>query len=186
MRTAFKEWAVVADALGHGRQVVILRKGGISEGQGGFQVDHPEFLLFPTLYHQQRESVIPEAQVRYDVIAPLFPPADKLRLEFAARVVAWRRIDSLAAAQRLHGQHIWRDEVVAERFEWGQQQNIFALAVRVIRLPVAVEIPMLPQYGGCKSWIDLETEVDTSTAAPVMNDQDFSSRLKNLEEALDL
>ncbi len=186
MRTAFKEWAVVADALGHARQIVILRKGGISEGSGGFQVDHPEFLLFPTLYHQQRESVIPEAQSRYDVIAPLFPPADILRLEFAARVVAWRRVDSLAAAQRLHGQHIWRDEVVAERFEWGRQQNIFALAVRVLRLPCSVELPMLPQYGGCKSWIDLEMEVDVSKAEPVMSDEQFGLRLSEFEQALAL
>ncbi|HEY6229533.1 MAG TPA: DUF1802 family protein, partial [Verrucomicrobiae bacterium] len=66
MRIAFKEWAVIVDALGTGRQIVILRKGGISEGRGGFQVDHPEFLLFPTLFHQQRESVLPEAQARFD------------------------------------------------------------------------------------------------------------------------
>ena len=49
MRTAFKEWAVIVDALGRGQQILILRKGGISEGPGGFQVEQPEFLLFPTL-----------------------------------------------------------------------------------------------------------------------------------------
>lgn len=185
MRIAFKEWAVVVDALGQGRQVVILRKGGISEGRGGFQVDYPEFVFFSTLYHQQRESVMPEAQARYDVIAPLFPPPDLLRIEYAARVVAWRKVGSLEAAQRLHGQHIWRDEVVAERFEWGREQNIFALAVRVSRLPVAVELPMLSQYSGCKSWIDLETEVDTTQASPVLNEKEFGERLRDFEAALD-
>ena len=175
---------MVVDALGQGRQIVILRKGGISEGRGGFQVDHPDFVFFSTLYHQQRESVIPEAQARYDIIAPLFPPADRLRIEYAAHVVAWRQVDSLAAAQRLHRQHIWRDEVVAERFEWGRQQNIFALAVRVLRLPVAVVLPMLPEYGGCKSWIDLGTEVDTSAATPVLAEDEFSARLKDFNNAL--
>ena len=34
MRTAFKEWAIVVDALGRGEQIIILRKGGISEGRG--------------------------------------------------------------------------------------------------------------------------------------------------------
>ncbi len=175
---------MVVDALGQGRQIIILRKGGISEGRGGFQVDHPDFLFFSTLYHQQRESVIPEAQTRYDIIAPLFPPVDRLRIEYAASVVAWRQVESLAAAQRLNGQHIWRDEVVAERFEWGRQQNIFALAVRVLRLPVAVELPMLPEYGGCKSWIDLETEIDTSAAAPVLTKAEFSTRLRDFDNAL--
>ena len=74
MRAAFKEWAVVVDALGRGIQTVILRKGGISVGPGGFQVAHNRFLLFPTLFHQQRESVIESAQARYDELAPGFPP----------------------------------------------------------------------------------------------------------------
>src|SRR5258705_3213217 len=47
VRTAFKEWAIVVDALGRGEQIVILRKGGIREGRGGFHVEHPQFWLFP-------------------------------------------------------------------------------------------------------------------------------------------
>ncbi len=39
MRIAFKEWAVIVDALGRGDQILILRKGGISEGRGGFQIE---------------------------------------------------------------------------------------------------------------------------------------------------
>jgi hypothetical protein len=49
---AFKEWAVVVDALGRGEQVLILRKGGIREQRGEFQADHHEFWLFPTRYHE--------------------------------------------------------------------------------------------------------------------------------------
>lgn len=135
VRTAFKEWAIVVDALGRGDQILILRKGGIAEGRGGFQAEHPRFLFFPTLFHQQRESVLPAAQARYDEVAPHFPPPEVLRLELCAEVVAWRKLDSLAAVERLRGQHIWRDDVLAQRFEWGQTQNIFALAVRVSRLP---------------------------------------------------
>ena len=41
---AFKEWAVVVDALGQGEQVLILRKGGIREERGEFHVDHREFI----------------------------------------------------------------------------------------------------------------------------------------------
>ena len=76
MRTAFKEWAIIVDALGRGEQIVILRKGGISEGRGGFQVTQARFLLFPTLFHQQRDAVLPDARRRYDVIAPSLPSAD--------------------------------------------------------------------------------------------------------------
>ncbi|HWD18423.1 MAG TPA: DUF1802 family protein, partial [Verrucomicrobiae bacterium] len=92
MRVAFKEWAVVVDALGHGGQIIILRKGGIREGRAGFQVEHEEFLLFPTLFHQQREAVVPSAQTRYDQIAPHLPGPDTLRLEYFCRVAAWRLV----------------------------------------------------------------------------------------------
>ena len=42
----FKEWAVVCEALGSGRQSIILRKGGIAEGREGFSFKHREFFLF--------------------------------------------------------------------------------------------------------------------------------------------
>src|SRR5713101_5627440 len=130
MRIAFKEWAIVVDALGRGAQIIILRKGGISEGRGGFKVEQERFLLFPTLFHQQRESVIDLAQGRYDEISRSFPKADRIRIEFYAEVVDWRELTSLQDAQRLRGQHIWRDEVIAERFEWGRKKDIHAMAVR--------------------------------------------------------
>ena len=184
MRIAFKEWAVIVDALGTGRQIVILRKGGISEGRGGFQVDHPEFLLFPTLFHQQRESVLPEAQARFDQL--VFPPKEILRLEYFCRVQAWRKLDSLAAAQALEGQHIWKPEVIAERFEWGRNKAIFALAVRTYKLPKPIDLPMSPSCGGCKSWIELEQDIGAAGAAPGLTDAEFAERLKQFESSLEV
>lgn len=184
VRAAFKEWAIVADALGRGEQIVILRKGGISEGRGGFKMEHARFLLFPTQFHQQRESVIASAQERYDEIAPSFPPTDKLRLEFFAEVVEARQLQSLEHALALRGQHVWRDEVIAERFDWGREKAIFAVAVRVYRLPQPVELPMLPVYGGCKSWIEIEQEISTEGACRVLDDQAFAGKLRQFRSIL--
>jgi len=184
MRIAFKEWAVVADALGRGAQILILRKGGLGEGRGGFQVEHREFLLFPTLFHQQRESVLPAAQARYDQIAPRFPAPDTLRLEYRAEVVAARQLDSLAAAGQLRGQHVWRDEVIAERFEWGKGKNIFALAGKIFRLAQPVEVPLLPAYGGCKSWVELAPDISTAGSVPVLSEAQFAASLNAFHAAL--
>jgi hypothetical protein len=184
MRIAFKEWAIIVDALGLGQQIIILRKGGISEGRNGFTVDHSEFLLFPTLFHQQRDSVRPEAQIRFDEIAPGFPTADVLRLELFARVAGWARLDSLAEANGLQGQHVWRDKIIAERFAWGREQKIHALAVRIYRLPKAIELPMLPGYGGCKSWIEIDKDIETGDASPVLSDEAFGEKLKLFHGAL--
>ncbi|MBI3875021.1 MAG: DUF1802 family protein [Verrucomicrobia bacterium] len=186
MRIAFKEWAVVVDALGRGDQIVILRKGGISEGTGGFRIEHHQFLLLPTLFHQQRESVVAAAQARYDEIAPAFPAADEIRIEFLAEVVGWKQLGSLSEAEALRGQHIWRDDVIAQRFDWGKSKNIYAMAVRVYRLPGVIELPMRDSYGGCKSWVELEQEIAVETAKPVLSCGAFADKLEGFQEALDL
>lgn len=56
MMAALKEWAIVCKALEEGRQVLLLRKGGIMEYKQGFEIKHNKFLLFPTLNTSQRNT----------------------------------------------------------------------------------------------------------------------------------
>ena len=184
MRIAFKEWAVVVDALGRGDQIIILRKGGISEGRSGFQVEHNRFLLFPTLFHQQRESVQPGAQMRYDAFAPKLSPG-VVHIEYLVQVVDWKFVDSLESALRLRGQHIWREEVIRERFDWGKSRSIYAMAVRVHRLASPVDLPMREEYGGCKSWVEFDEPIHTDHAQPVLTDNEFETRLQRFRGALE-
>jgi hypothetical protein len=184
MRIAFKEWAVVVDALGRGEQILVLRKGGIREGRDGFTVEHPEFLLFPTQFHQQRESVLPAAQARFDELTPHWPPPERVRIEYFAHTVEWRRLEALSDAERLRGQHCWRDEVIAERFEWGRRKDIFALALRVFRLPLPVELPVSPAYAGCKSWVELENDLSLTGATAVLDEPAFDRKLREFHAAL--
>src|SRR5882762_532527 len=98
MNIGFKEWTLVCDALGRGEQSIILRKGGIAEGRAGFRFQHPEFLLFPTLFHEQA------AKLRVPIDTPL--PASRgdgqLEIRFAARVewtqnvTDWDKVRALA------------------------------------------------------------------------------------------
>jgi hypothetical protein len=184
MRTAFKEWAVVVDALGRGEQIIILRKGGIHEGKGGFKPEHSAFFLFPTLFHQQREAVIERAQLRYDQLLPGFPPKNILRLQTFCQVVEVHRIDDRDRLAALQGHHLWRQELLEERFEWSKHKHIYCLVVRAWNLPEAVELPMLPEYGGCKSWITLNQEIPITNALPVLDNQAFASRLKQVRDVL--
>ena len=184
MTAAFKEWAVVVDALGRGDQIFILRKGGIHEGREGFQPEYERFALFPTLFHQQRESVIERAQKRFDEISPFLPPPETLRLQYWAELVEAHQIDDFDAVRRLAGEHIWRDEVLEARFEWGKSKAIFALALRVFRLPTILELPMLPEYGGCKSWVQLAHPVVTAGSSPAIGDGLFREKWERLRSAL--
>ena len=166
MRTAFKEWAVVVDALERGAQSIILRKGGIAEGRGGFRPAHSKFLLFPTQFHQQREQVIPAAQARYDVLSTQWPGENQVRIRSWAEVVSWEKLERWADAEALRGQHVWNDSVIAERFNWGREQAIYALHLKVHRLPQVWSGEMRPEYGGCKSWVELAENVSTAASIP--------------------
>ena len=184
MRMAFKEWAVVVDALGRGEQIIILRKGGISEARSGFQVEHNRFFLFPTLFHQQRESVQPAAQLRYDALAPNLS-SDLVHIEFVVEVADWKFVESLEAALRLRGQHIWREEVIHERFDWGKSRSIYAMAVRVFRLPKPLDLPIRAEYGGCKSWVELDSVISTDGAQSVLTEREFNAKLECFRAALE-
>ena len=147
-------------------------------------MEHSEFLFFPTLFHQQRESVLPAAQARFDEIAQHFPKSNILRLEYWAQVIEHHCLEDFEAVKRLAGQHIWREELLAERFEWGREHGIFAIAMRVLRLPMAIELPMIPEYGGCKSWIEIAHPVMPAGSSPVLDDEAFAQRLERFRAAI--
>ena len=52
---ALKEWSLALRAIREGRQTILLRKGGIVEETGAFDVVSDRFILFPTFYHQDPE-----------------------------------------------------------------------------------------------------------------------------------
>ena len=58
------------------------------------------------------------------------------------------------------------------------------MAVRARRLPESVELPLLEKYGGCKSWVELDAELDFAATTPVLDDADFEVKLAAFREAL--
>src|SRR3954467_15656258 len=83
---ALKEWAVVVRALEAGQQLVILRKGGISEVGNEFRIEFPEFLFYPTYEHQKAESLIPEFAPSLTQTLEEAPSPDVVRVRTFAQV----------------------------------------------------------------------------------------------------
>lgn len=183
MKTAFKEWAVICQALAEGRQALILRKGGIVEAGGEFRPDQPEFLLFPTFSHQSPDSVVPDARSLLETAMADEPEAGEVVFRHYAVVADALRVKDLAAVLRLRGQHIWSDEVIEERFHrW--RDSIYALIVRVYRLPRGVVLPLEEDYTGCKSWVELARDVPVDGSSPVLSDDEFARRHHAIRAAL--
>jgi hypothetical protein len=145
----FKEWAIVCQALGRGEQSVILRKGGIAEGRKGFSFRHQEFFLFPSYFHEQVEKVR-----KIDIEFPA-PTADKIEINFYAKIEISHVIKSWEIVQALEPFHILRPEVVRERFDYDCAPGLPIAFVRVFRIEPSWIFANAKSYGGCRSWVKL-------------------------------
>jgi hypothetical protein len=157
----FKEWSLVCNALGHGTQSVILRKGGIAEGREGFSFRRREFFLFPTFFHEQI------AKVRI-AAADIAAPGNTIAIRWYAKVERAQRINSVAIAQALAPLHILSIAVVRERFGY-KSDGLNVAFVRVFEVSPVWVLQNEKRFAGCRSWIDLPVPPEMKMR-PVMED----------------
>ena len=172
---AFKEWAVVCTALAQGRQSLILRKGGIHEGREGFRVQHDEFWLYPTAFHQQADDVITEARPLIDKVQAQATDAPRISLSLYAVVSDVFHIADLATLSRLNGKHIWSEKTVDQRFHY-RAPGLFVLVARLYHRDSPIDLEVTPDMSGCKSWVDLPTAISTGELQPVLDDTTFETQ----------
>ncbi|MBI1870150.1 MAG: DUF1802 family protein [Chlamydiae bacterium] len=180
---AFKEWAVVVDALGQGQQVVIFRKGGLEEGSGGFEIENREFFLFPTYEHQKRQELIPSVHSRLEEIILHRPKDQFIHLQYYATIQSVFKITDVKVLRPLEGHHIWTQSLLEERFSWGKKKGLFALILRVFKLPHEISLPNRSDFGGCRSWIDFGENFSTE-GVPVLSNPEFHQKKHTIEKLL--
>jgi hypothetical protein len=182
MTYGFKEWALVCEALGSGAQSVILRKGGIAEGRAGFRFAHEDFLLFPTLFHEQVQRLtLPE-----NTPVPTARPDAQWEITLRARVEWTREVTDWETARALAPFHSWREELLAERFNYSEKTGINLAWVRIERLSEPFVFPDSRAYGGCRSWITLPELPTHITSTPVLDEETHRAREQALLTALGL
>lgn len=159
-RCALKEWAVVCEALAAGRQDVLLRKGGILEGPDGFRVEHNEFWLLPTRFHQNPDEIVPDARPLLERLRRAAPPPGRFRIELYAVVEDVIRLDDETKLGEFAGRHILAEETVRQRFHY-REPGLFVVPVRVFRLPEPFELADSPEIAGCRSWVELPEKLPT-------------------------
>jgi hypothetical protein len=180
LKHAFKEWAVICRALAEGRQAIILRKGGIAEQGGSFEVAQTRFWLFPTYLHQKADALKPEALRLLHAVESERPPSGTVRLSHFAEVGGVYQLHDIVGALKLDPLHLWSRETVVARFEY-RRPGLLVLPLRVFRVPEALEVPDLASYAGCKSWVELERDLPTAGATPVLDDDAFRDLMRTLD-----
>ncbi len=178
---AFKEWEGVCEALARGRQSLILRKGGIEEGPGGFAPEHDTFWLYPTRVHQDEQGLKTEAQATDR--AELDAPEGTISLNALAVVEVVGRLDREDRLALLDDLHVWTAETVRKRFHY-RRPGLWVLGVRVFRREQPWSLPITPEHAGCKTWVPLEPAPATAGLVPALDDEIFEERMQRLRSVL--
>jgi hypothetical protein len=181
LSVALKEWATVCRALESGRQILLLRKGGILESGGEFEVENREFLLFPTYVHQNLKMLKPSEHAGFEAMSA---EPDEVVLAAAGVVSDIIQLKSRQQMDALDDEHIWTPPLIDMRFDYRPENPLYLLLVRAYRLHAPVTIANTPAYAGCKSWVPLDQPVEMGDALPVLDDVKFDIRRKGILERL--
>jgi len=181
LQVALKEWSVVCDALRDGKQTILLRKGGIYESSGEFEVEHREFLLFPTYVHQNAAMLKPDAQAWLE---KRDAEPSEVALHTAAVVSDVVQLRSRIQMDALDAEHIWTPPLIDMRFNYRPENPLYLLIVRAYRLHVPAKIPNTPAYAGCKSWVPLDHPIEIGDNIAVLDEVRFEHRRKTILERL--
>ena len=198
---------MVVAALEQGRQALLVRRGGLDDPGRRFTAPGSgPFWLYPTLFHERgvflkpefRELLVPgmhRAPREVAVAAgrpeghprPVSPGT--VSLGAVAEVVATFEAGSLERLRTLEGRTVWTDRYLTLRF---RQRQLSAEAsvrpvvavLRVSALRERVEVPDLPEYGGCRSWVELRDPPDASAAAPVWDEGRLAAEVQAVRRLL--
>jgi hypothetical protein len=178
---AFKEWEGVCSALERGEQSIILRKGGIEEGPGGFVPEYPAFWLYPTRVHQGQQGLKPGTQPAGG--REPASPEGAVALGALAVVDGIGLVDRAETLPALDALHVWTEETVLKRFHY-KRPGLWVLGVRVYTIADPFVLPVTPEHAGCKTWVPLGRPLPTRGASPVLDADDFQGRMDRLRAVL--
>ncbi len=173
---AFKEWKVACDEMRDGRQTVLIRKGGIREENGVFEMTHREFFLLPTYEHQKTSLLKPDAVQKLEQIQAVSRNPNEIAIESYVVVEEILTCVSEDKLNSIADEFPWNEEYVKMRFDFNPYDPLYVLLLRVYRLPNAVTLPLIKDYIGCKSWVTLERSISLQYARPVISDAEHIKR----------
>ena len=181
---ALKEWAVVVSALGRGEQVLLLRKGGVREEGRDFKVMYPEFLLYPTLEHQQEELLAERYQQDLRNLLSQVQNGDSITFTHWAKVEEVIEISEQEKVNALSPHYIWTRDYAEKRLRWKPKHQLSVMLLRLYRLEEPKRVPYLPAYGGCKSWVNLSQDVLLGQLTPILTEGEFLAKVGEVKKAL--
>lgn len=175
LQHALKEWAVAVSALERGETTLVVRKGGIREK--AFAIPKTRFLFFKSYEHQNPSQLKP---LYHELLRSLPERRDDgpVILTSFAEVHKAYEVSEAEQLESLDPHHIWTHAYAESRLRWRPKKPLTVLVLRTYLLPEPVELPYRAEYGGCKSWIELERAVPTTGSRPALDDPAFEELVR--------
>ena len=177
---AFKEWHAIVEALHNGEQTLILRKGGIAEGRGGFQLKAERFWLLPTSFHLERSKLKPSAE-KWLATNSLPDSPSTFAITTFAEVVSSKFLADWDVVEKLDRFHFWSETTVRERFDWSKPPGLHAFIVRAYQLHQPFSVDNSPALAGCKSWVELPNDSTAHSHMPAVAEGVFKQVRQEIE-----
>lgn len=163
--TALKEWSNVIESLGRGEQVILIRKGGIADPHFGIEADR--FYLYPTYFHQGETD-----------------PRTTVTITHWVEVVRSWSVRELELLERLQPFVDIPRETLEARYRFRPDQALYVIAVKTFALPEPVEVTYREEYGGCRSWVSVDEEIDVSGSRQVLDDAVLKAKIQSIDALL--
>jgi len=164
---ALKEWAIICKAAEDGKQVLLFRKGGIMEYRNGFELKYKNFFLFPTFEHQSLNSIQGEYRDHLEKLEKQHVKKDQhiesknnsnntTNIELFVEITYFNEINDINTLEKLEKFHIWTLDYVKMRFNYNPKKPLYLMLLRTYKLETPIKIYNMPEWSGCKSWIQID------------------------------
>lgn len=162
-------------ALEAGETALVVRKGGIREK--AFAIPKTTFLFFKGYEHQKGEQLKPAYHELLRYILEMRDDGPVIFTSFAEVYGAYE-VSEAEELEALDPHHVWTHEYVESRLKWRPKKPLTVLVLRVYLLEEPVEFEYRAEYGGCKSWIELERSIPVVGARPALDDTSFGELVR--------
>lgn len=180
-----KEWAVTIDAIARGEQTILLRKGGIREDGKHFKIEQEQFFLYPGHFHEGESLLKPEKR---DLLNSTEPDDFESVVDLAvfAEIEEVIEVSTENEVKALNQFHIWSDEFAEKRFNWKPLHPLNLIIVRghVLQQPQALLV--MPDYSGCKSWVEFIEDYPVGVTTPAIPERRFRAQVAAIKMALSI
>jgi len=108
------------------------------------------------------------------------PQPERVRIRAWAEVAASYLITDRRCVDALSPYYVWTTDYAEKRLAWKRRHPLHVIVLRTFRIPRPVTVKVRDEYGGCRSWVEIQRELPFE-GTPVLSDDEFERAAAEIE-----